>query len=227
MEPFSCLLTFAWEGSLVAECSLTFGLNHLTSWKWSVPNAMWCLRNWTFTQTEFSERRCWVMVFLLPLPFFAFPLMPSPHFFLTPILISSMLFLSPSLVFHLCSFTSSSFSSILLLSMCSLPLLLLLLPLFLLLLLFSHFLTVRRTPWPLWPLTPSLWACLCHQRAEQEVEVMKRGQVRPSQNASTSPTSRSASETQTSARCLGYKFLKITQIRNVFMQLLSKQILHV
>lgn len=59
MEPFSCLLTFAWEGSLVDECSLNCGLNHLT-WKWSVPNAMWCLRNWIFTETEFSERCRWI-----------------------------------------------------------------------------------------------------------------------------------------------------------------------
>ncbi len=144
----------------------------------------------------------------LSLPFYWCPL--PPFFFLTPTPISFIRFLFPSFVFHLSvsvrSFASSSFSSILLLSTCSLPLLLLFL---LLLLLFSCFLTVRRMLWPLWPLTPSLWACRCHQGAEQEVEVRRRGQVRPSRNASTSPTSRSASETQTSARCLGYEFLSI------------------
>lgn len=155
------------------------------------------------------------MIFF-PLSFFAFLLMPSPHFFFTPTLISFIL-LFPSSVFHLsvfvCSFTSSPFSSTLLLLTCSLPL-------HLHLLLFSYFVTVRRMLWPPWPLTPSLWACLCHQGAEQEVEVTTRGQVKPSQNVSTSPTSRSASETQTSARCLGYEFLQLMQYHNAFIQLL-------
>ncbi|XP_031708819.1 RNA binding protein fox-1 homolog 1-like isoform X2 [Anarrhichthys ocellatus] len=63
--------------------------------------------------------------------FFAFLLMPSPHFFFSPTLISFILFLLLSFVFHLsvfgCSFTSSSLPSILHLSLCSFSLLLLLL----------------------------------------------------------------------------------------------------
>lgn len=42
----------------ITGCWMLFGLNHLTLWKWSLPNAMWCLRNWISAQTEFSERSC-------------------------------------------------------------------------------------------------------------------------------------------------------------------------
>lgn len=68
----------------------------------------------------------------------------------------------------------------------------------------AGFRSVRKTLWPLWHLTPSLWVCLCHRGAEQAVGVKRRAQVRPNQNASTSPTSPSASETQTCVRCSGY-----------------------
>lgn len=194
MEPPSRLLMFAWEGSLVAECSLNFGLTHLMKNDLCL---MPCDAYATeFFYTEFS-RRCWIW-FLNWFygPFFFFH--PSFFFFLFFLHICSYLvhtlhssiFCFPSFCF--CSFTSSSFS-ILFLSVLWLPLFL---P-------FSYFLPIRRTLWPLYPLTHSLWACPCHQGVGQEVEAMRKGQVRPSRNASTSPTSLSASETQTYARCLG------------------------
>lgn len=106
MEPFSCLLTFAWEGSLVDECSLNCGLNHLT-WKWSVPNAMWCLRNWIFTETELSERCRWIseltlwfffpflslLFYWCPLPIFSSHLLSSHSYFFFHPLFSIFLFL--------------------------------------------------------------------------------------------------------------------------------------
>lgn len=67
---------------------------------------------------------------------------------------------------------------------------------------FLHHFTVRRMLWPLWPLTLRLSAY--HLGAGQEVGVKKRAQVKPNRNASTSPTSPFASETQTFVRCSGY-----------------------
>lgn len=81
MEPFSRLLTFAWEGSLVAECSLYFGLDHLTSWKRSLPNAMWCLHSWT----EILWKN-WIDFIIFSLPFFlCFSTDALSPFFLTSV----------------------------------------------------------------------------------------------------------------------------------------------
>lgn len=84
------------------------------------------------------------------------------------------------------------------------------------LLLFSYPCSFRRRRWPPWPLTPSPWACPCHQPAEQEAAVTRRGQINLNQNASTSPTSRFASGTRTCVRCSGYESLIIKQLTNTF-----------
>lgn len=139
-----------------------------------------------------------ILFSFLSLSFFVFLLMPSLRFFFSPILISFILICVFLFVFVL-SLPLPSHQFVIF-PLCSFALLL-----------FSPSHPVRRTFWPLWPLTPSLWACRCHRGAEREVEVMRRGQVRPNRSACTSPTSRSASETRTSARCLGYEFLSISQ----------------
>lgn len=73
----------------------------------------------------------------------------------------------------------------------------------------SSFRAFRRRRWPPWPLTPSLWACLSHRLVEEEAAVTRRGQINLNQNASMSPTSRSASGTRTCVRCSGCESLII------------------
>ena len=80
-------------------------------------------------------------------------------------------------------------------------------------LLFSDLCTFRRRPWPLWPLTPSLWAWPCHRAVEQEAAVTRRGQINLNQSASMSPTSRSASGTRTCVRCLGCESLIVKPLK--------------
>lgn len=153
------------------------------------------------TQHKFFEKCCSIELtsLIFSLSVFAFPLMPSPHFssYLShPIHILSIILFSIFLFLSLRSFTSPLFicphACVPCSSLSSSTF-------------FSYFHTVRRMLWPLWTLTPSLWACRRHQEVGQEVVVTRKGQGRPNRNASTSPTSRSGSETQTSARCLGYK----------------------
>lgn len=174
------------------------GLVHLISWKWSLSfNAMWCLRNWSFYLNMKFSGTCWICwIYFVVCLFFSFPSLlfywcPLPIFLhICPTSFTP----SPSFVFHLFLF----FPSILPLSTCLPP------PLPLPPCPVSCFLTVRRTLWSPWPLTPSLSVCPCHRGAGQEAVARKRGQVKPNRNASMSRTSPFALETQTSARCLGY-----------------------
>lgn len=119
MEPVSRLLTFAWDGSLVAECSLNFGLDHLTSWKWSLLNAMWCLCNWIFTERKILWK---MLVDLIIFSSFllCFSTDASSVFLHIQLILFTLfsIFCFPSF----CCLFVCSFLSILHLSTCSLPL---------------------------------------------------------------------------------------------------------